>query len=311
MVANCPWRVGQTIIGAGKLDGVDAEIETTIESITQSAGNLVVIKTVAPLGILPGANPIVKATEMVITAIVDGEVLGEAPSYRLDNPRLVVSKVIPPPAQVQAAARMMAKGQYTYNITTYTDFQNAIDANVVNSTNMIPADLTRVKAILSVPVLMQKVDSTANDFALSGRINDAKEWQYQIANILRPDRRVNVERESFGGFGAHTSPYPRPTYALGGRTAGLHLYEVEKSLSAANIPVRNLRFLTNNTESGDGSWLVGRSLGPYGLSENLAGVSTMLYLNYNSVHGANILLHNFVVHVRTINISMAGLEVFN
>ena len=237
--------------------------------------------------------------------------LGEAPSYRIDNPRLVVSKVIPPPAQVQAAARMMAKGQYTYNITTYTDFQNAIDSNVVNSTNMIPADLTRVKAILSVPVLMEKVDSTANDFALSGRIDDAKEWQYQIANILRPDRRVNVERETFGGFGDHISPYPRPTYALGGRPAGLHLYEVEKSLSAANIPVRNLRFLTNNTKTGDGSWLVGRSLGPYGLSENLNGVSTMLYLNYNSVHAANILLHNFVVHVRTIGISMSGVEVFN
>ena len=97
---------------------------------------------------------------------------------------------------------------------------------------------------------------------------------------------------------------------MGHRTAGLHLYEVEKALAAANIPVRNLKFLTNNVKEGRGSWLVGRSTGPYGLSENLSGVSTILYLNYNSTHAANILLHNFVSHIRTIQISMAGVEIF-
>ncbi len=312
MVANCPWRVGQRVEVVASIDGA-AEVsgETTITSIGQTVGNKIAIVVADSLGDIPADATPKKATDMGITAIKGGQVLGDAPSYRIDNPRLVVSKVIPPPEQVKQAATAMAKGQYTYNITTYTDFQNAIDSNVVNSTNMVPADLTRCKSILSVPVLMSDIDSTKNDFALSGRLDDAKEYQYQIANILRPDRRVNVERESFGEFGAHASPYSRPTYALGGRTAGLHLYEVEKALSAANIPVRNLRFLTNNTSEGDGSWLVGRTLGPYGLSENLNGVSTILYLNYNSVHAANILLHNFVVHVRTIGISMAGVEVFN
>ena len=158
---------------------------------------------------------------------------------------------------------------------------------------------------------MNDIDSTTNDYALSGRFDDAKEYQYQIANILRPDRRVNVEREAAGSYPVPAAPYSRPTWALGSRPAGLHLYEVEKGLSAANIPLRNLAFLTNRPDDGTGSWLVSRSLGPYGLSENLNGVSTMLYLNYNSVHVANILLHNFVVHVKTLNISMAGLEVFN
>ena len=308
MVANCPWRVGQKVRISHSVDGTAAaDVETTIESIGIATADLV-INTVAGISVPTGK----KAEDVSISAFsAGGLVLGTEASYRLDNPRLVVSKVIPPPAQVQAAARMMAKGQYTYNITTYTDFQNAIDANVVNSTNMIPADLTRVKAILSCPILMDEVDSAANDYALGGRYDDAKEYQYQIANILRPDRRVDVQREKFGHFPQPEAPYSRPLYALGGRPAGLHLYEVEKALSAANIPVRNLRFLTNEPKDGTGFWLVARSLGPYGLSENLNGVSTLLYLNYNSTHNANILLHNFVVHVRTIQISMSGVEVFN
>tara|TARA_A100001391_G_scaffold96863_1_gene64212 strand:+ start:306 stop:1943 length:1638 start_codon:yes stop_codon:yes gene_type:complete len=308
MVANCPWRVGQKVRISHEVAGTaGADVETTISSIGIGTTKLKIV-VAAGFSLAAGAT----ADKIKISAFTAGGlVLGTAPSYKLDNPRLVVSKVIPPPAQVQAAARMMAKGQYTYNITTYTDFQNAIDANVVNSTNMIPADLTRVKSILSCPVLMDEVDSTGNDYALGARFDDAKEYQYQIANILRPDRRVDVQREKFGHYPAPAAPFSKPLYALGGRPAGLHLYEVEKALSAANIPVRNLRFLTNDPEDGTGFWLVGRSLGPYGLSENLNGVSTLLYLNYNSTHNANILLHNYVVHVRTIQISMSGVEVFN
>lgn len=311
MLANCPFRIGQTILTTGSIDGAAAvEKETTITEM-EIVGTKIKVTVADSLGTIPANNPAKKATDVGITAVVGNEVLGEAASYKIDNPRLVVSKVIPPPAQVQAAARMMAKGQYTFNITSWTDYQNAIDANVVNSTNMVPADLTRCKSILSVPIIMHQVDTTANDNALGGRYGDAKEYQYQIANILRPDRRVNVEREAFGGYGAPAPPYAKPVWALGARPSGLHLYEVEKALSAANIPVRNLSFLTNNAEEGRGSWLVARSLGPYGLSENLNGVSTILYLNYNSTHSANILLHNFVVHVRTIGISMSGVEVFN
>ena len=309
-VANCPWRVGQKVVVNGKVDAVAiAEIETNIASISMSAGGKVEIDiTPADAYSLAAGKDL---EDITVSAIKGGELLGTPATYKIVNPRMVVSKVIPPPAQVQMAARMMAKGQYTYNITSYTDYQNAIDSNVVNSTNLIPADLTRVKAILSVPVLMEDIDSTLNDFALSGRHDDAKEYQYQIANILRPDRRVNVERESDGHFPTPASPYSLPEYAMGGRTAGLHLYEIEKALSAANIPVRNLKFLTGKTSEGRGSWLVARSTGPYGLSENLMGVSSILYLNYSSTHAANILLHNFVSHVRTIQISMAGVEIFN
>ena len=308
MCANAPWRVGQNIIVDGTVDGTAiGTIDTNIESLAID-GNKLVIK-------IPDADAYSLAagktlTNITVSAISQGQVLGTPPKYKIVNPRLVVSKVIPPPAQQQATVRMLSKGEYTYNITSYTDYQNAIDANVTNSTNIIPADLTRVKSILSVPVLMEGTGQTSNDYALAGRIEDAKNYQYQISNILRPDRRVPLERESFGAFPAPVAPFSLPEYAMGHRTAGLHLYEVEKALAAANIPVRNLKFLTNNVKEGRGSWLVGRSTGPYGLSENLSGVSTILYLNYNSTHAANILLHNFVSHIRTIQISMAGVEIF-
>jgi len=311
MCANAPWRVGQRVEISGEIDGVaQPPVETTIQSIGISAGNKLSITTVDGLGTIPANNPEKSATNLVITAHKNGKALGTEVSYKLENPRIVISKIIPSVEQTQSNARMMAKGEYTYNITSVTNLLNAIDANVTNSTNIISTDATRAKSILSVPVLMDGVDSTLNDQALSGRIAGATEYQYSISNILRPDRRVNVERESHGSFTDPTSPYPKPTYALGGRPAGLHLYEVEKGLSAANIPVRNLSFLTNSVPDGRGSWLVSRSVGPYGLSENLDGVPVMLYLNYSAPHAANILLHNFIVHVRTINIGLSGVQVF-
>ena len=105
----------------------------------------------------------------------------------------------------------------------------------------------------------------------------------------------------------------QPDNAGGSVLGGLHTYEVEKALMDAGIDVKNLNFLgkTQNTAATglqDGYWLVGRSTGPYGTSQNLMGISTNLYLDYVDGTGPLKLLNNFVVHVRTVQLTPEGVQ---
>ena len=56
----------------------------------------------------------------------------------------------------------------------------------------------------------------------------------------------------------------------------------------------------------EGYWLVGRTLGPYGMAENLMGVSAILYLNYSGNNVNLKLLHNYCVHIRTVELGPQG-----
>ena len=102
-----------------------------------------------------------------------------------------------------------------------------------------------------------------------------------------------------------------PENAGGSVLGGLHVFETEKALMDSGYDVKNLRFLGRTQETGatglqDGFWLVGRSLGPYGTSQNLMGVSSILYLDYLDGTGPLKLLNNFVVHIRTIQLTPEG-----
>jgi len=154
---------------------------------------------------------------------------------------------------------------------------------------------------------------------IQGRYQNATQYVYQINNKLIPDRNVNLVREANGQFtiGAETEDGVTVTYiaepenAGGSVLAGLHVYEVEKALMAADIDVKNLKWLgkTNNTGAtglNDGYYVIGRSLGPMGTSQNLMGVSAILYLDFTDGTGNLKLLNNFVVHIRTVQVTPQG-----
>ena len=314
-VGCCAFNVGDNVVISGTDSGTPFTTDTTITAIEEEGGGNLIKITVADDTTLTAV-----VTDAQITAVDSANRVNvnsnQTISYKIENPRIVISKVIPPPAQVQKVAQAMAKGAYTYNITSYTDYMNAIDKDVTSSTNIIPADLTRVKSILCAPILQQAKGNADGCKAVRGSLQHAKDYQFQVNNVLTPDRRVDLGKigGNKGAFPTTTSPYPLPQYALGSKYNGLYLYEVEKALSAGNIPVRNLEFLSQaalqGRKSGKGSEVLGRSMGPYGLSQNLLGISTILYLNYSQTRSASTLLHNFVTHIRTINISPAGVQVF-
>ena len=247
-----------------------------------------------------------------------GGVLGANPfTYRVFNPRMCVPKVIPPPETVNNMYNAMAKGAISQDIVTYTAYDNAIPSTQTTSTNIISAELTRAKSILSVPISQANLDDITNSNAICGQYLDANEYYFQINNKLVPDRNVQLAREATPARPAlNVDEIIRP-YKLGSCPSGFHIFELEKALRSGDMRVKNLNFVTADANVAafaaqePGSWCVGRSLAAnVGTSQNLTGKTCILYLNYRATSNMVKLLRNFVVHVRTIQFGQDGVQVF-
>ena len=334
-VANLPLRIGQRVLlkktgGAGNLANAG---QCNITSINISAGGVVVIQ----FGNADGTT--VNYTDGAVTGLTlqvlndDGSLFNNAATangitvapqtmdYEVKNPQLVVPKVIPSPDYTQAISMAIAKGKYAMDIMSWVNYKQAIPGAVSNSTTIIPADLSRAKSILSVPVEQANLDAFNSLNNIQGKYLNAQQYEYQINNKLLPDRRVPLAREVNAQFtvgtetiDGQTSRYiSAPDNAGGSVLGGLHVFETEKALMDSGYDVKNLRFLGKTQTTGatglqDGFWLVGRSLGPYGTSQNLMGVSSILYLDYLDGTGPLKLLNNFVVHIRTIQLTPEGVQ---
>ena len=348
-INNCWWRVGQKVCvkGDGEMTNAPtygAEIPGCVvatiiavrlgseTNVVATNRNCIILDLDTDLignAAADGTNVEVHQLNPATNALMDNQ---GSVAYTLFNPTLVVSKVIPPPLQVQQISGAIARGEYNVDIVSYVNVDNAIPATQTTSTNIISAELSRVKSILSVPTSQSNTDDLTNSNVLQGQYLNATNYQYQIDNKLQPDRRVDLVREQFPTV--VTTPFDdtlKP-YRWGSHTGGFHRYETEKALRSANINLKNLTFITknpfnlsvvagggtgtnvggvNNNAINSGDWLVGRALGAgVGTSENLVGKSVLLYLNYDAASGMVKLLKNFLIHVRTISISQEGISVY-
>tara|TARA_R110002126_G_scaffold279023_1_gene425799 strand:- start:8503 stop:10224 length:1722 start_codon:yes stop_codon:yes gene_type:complete len=325
IVSCCPFRIGQIV--RFTCDGPNTNLDaaavggTPITNIKSNAGVFTISCAAYATGIT-GTNVAIHSLGGAdgggLTVQSAGFILqpaGPNPpvspmNYVWKNPRLLIPKVVPPPQFAQAMAKAIQKGKYSIDCLSYIDYMTAISGSITNSTSIIPADLSRVKAILSVPIDQQNVDRADTRNGLTGLYGGAENYIYQINNILQPDRNVNVRRENDGQpanqatWGVTRASAP---WSQGSNISGIHIYELEKALQSAGIAVRNLNFITKPA-SLNGCWALGRSLGPYGTSTSLMNVSAILYLNYDpAIYNSNLkLLHNFVAHIRTLEITPGG-----
>lgn len=327
-ICNFPYRVGQQVRFSG----------------TNADGN---VRTITDLGVVAVGGAAANRGRIQIKfdgnattgAVADGTLQmhstdpsgngaplpGHIAGYSWNNPRLVIPKVVPPPAVVQSIARAISQGKYSMDIISYTSYQNAISSGITASSNIIPAELTRAKSIVSIPIEQANLDLLRNSNALCGQYLAADEYQYSINNQLRPDRRVSLTREQFPTLRPTATDEIQRPYQYGKYIGAFHLHECEKTLVSSNILPRNLKFITlteniANPAAGtafatvptgrSGCWFVGRALGAgAGTSENLVTKAVVLYLDYRT-NTDNKLLYNFVHHTRTIAVGMNGTQIF-
>tara|TARA_R110002012_G_scaffold157703_1_gene318935 strand:+ start:665 stop:2353 length:1689 start_codon:yes stop_codon:yes gene_type:complete len=315
-LSNLPFRVGQRVLVAGGTPG----------NIV-NGGNFNIVSIIENGGLIRldmGANVNTGASAGVtVSALNNGALMTDAPAagghacvaqtvqIEIKNPRLIIPKVMPPENMMKAIGASIMKGKYNFDIVSYTDYQSNIVGTTTNSTTIIPADLSRVKSLICVPVEQADLNRLDNIRAQQGRYCEADSYEFQINNRMVPSRLVSLERESHGEFVAGAGNYIGvPDFALGTCVGAVHTYEIEKALGDSGIDVRNLRFLgrTHGNVVDEGYWLVARTLGPYGTSENLMGVSAILYLNYSGNNVNLKLLHNYAVHIRTVAFGPSGVE---
>lgn len=229
--------------------------------------------------------------------------------YSVNNPRLVIQKVIPPSSVAQAVANGVKRGQYSINLNSYVLVNTSIPASQTTSTNIIAVDLSRAKSILSVPTSQDNNDSLLVGNALQGLYLNADKYIYNIKNKFRPDRHIQLAREQFPATlrTTGTDEVSRP-YKMGQHAEGFHAFEVEKALLSAGIDLKDLSFLTRNNGTDNqfqaverGCWFVGRTLSSNAnTSTNIMGQSVLLYLDYRNDSNMVKLVHHFVVHNRSI-----------
>ena len=323
-MANLPFRVGQKVQVS-----FTGTVSGTVSNSVQEIDSIYLLKTV-PANSMPAYAVDAAAHKIVIAFLEDevtpvggmtgctisalnaaGQPVSNTPaSYMWSAPQLVIPKVVPSPSIVQAMANKIAKGEFSMDLNSFALYSNAINSGQSSSTNIIPADLSRCKSILSVPIEQVNQDRLDNSNALAGQYLNAESYQYSINNILRPDRLVDLTNEQYP---ANVDVVPageiRRPYTLGKYHSALHLHEARKALVASNINTMNLQFITK-TMNQSGGYIIGRQLGTFGSSENLVAKSCILYLNYISGESNSLkLLQNFVVHTRTIAMGMDGLSV--
>lgn len=242
--------------------------------------------------------------------------------YTIHNPRLVIAKVVPPPAVVQSISSAIAKGEYNQDIISVLNINNAIPASQSVSTNIISADLSRVKSVFCVPTSQANTDNITNSNSLQGQYLDANQYVFQYNTKIIPDRRINLLIENSPPVVQTPADATLQPYRLGSFSSGFHRYEVEKALRSANINVKDLHFITRNPSNFDtginfnatepATWMVARSFGAgVGTSTNMVGKSLVLYLDYRANNATPVkLLKNFLVHVRSISVGMDGVAIY-
>ena len=335
-VNNCWFRVGQVVRldGAGAITGAPGYAAggitrtiTGVKLLGSDAQNAPDhrgrIELTFDVDIIDGTA--VNSTNVTIDvlSLAGGPLTGHGNfGYTVHNPRLVIAKVVPPPAVVQSIAGAIAKGEYNQDIMSIMNINNAIPASQSVSTNIISADLSRVASVFSVPTSQQNTDTITNGNSLQGQYLDANQYIYQFDTKLIPDRRINLLVENSPAVIRSVTDATLRPYRIGSFTSGFHRFEIEKALKSANINVKNLHFITNNPSTYNtglnfnafepGSWMVARSFGAgVGTSTNMVGKSLVLYLDYRAANQTPVkLLKNFLIHTRTISVGMEGVSIF-
>ena len=172
-------------------------------------------------------------------------------------------------------------GKMNFDIDSYTDYAINVGEGSLNNTLPLNARNKRCKAMLSIPQSSHS-NSTVTD-SFEPAMENPRSYQYLLYNnILVPDRAVKLKRYVDGNFDA---------------TA---LREQMMALNAAGFQVNTVR-------DPHKQFFLGRRFALTGYSYDAMGQISLL-LNYSELSSA-LLMHNFMMHKRQIQVKPDGVKV--
>ena len=203
-------------------------------------------------------------------------------SFSITDAKIVVGYTIPPKGYVEdVLGQISSGGGLVLDIKTYQSYPVNISANSLNNSLYLNSRNSRALSILCVPF-----DAGSNSIKEDSFIPDrqtVKDYQMVLYNVLTPDKRVNLQRYNLQSWG------------------GVALREQMHSLSAGGIPVNNIK---NNYKH----FFIGRRLAMKGYSYNMAREGEVR-ININYSQTGSILMENYVVCMRRLNVLPSGIEI--
>jgi hypothetical protein len=275
---NVPFRAGQQIgyrDTAGKIFNAG-----TIDTIAVVGAN-VVVTLLAPF--TPGAPDVaaIGAEIFVFASTLTG-------SYEVHNVDMICSVVQAKNEVISGMMKKVASGSVKLDYSSFNIYRDNLNARVNRPNINFQTTEHRAMSVCSFPM------GTSNSLVLSNfkPVRDGMtSYQYNIANRLTPNRRVDVARVA--------------ALAPSLSWNAIHQHELEKSLARWKVAPR---FLANNSEC----FGIGRELAKVGHSFNANDQEVRLDMEYSTAAADNTqekLLNTWVYHIRTLVISPGSIAV--
>jgi hypothetical protein len=204
--------------------------------------------------------------------------------------------VKPDPSYTQMVASQIEGEGMIMDIATYRTFKSPVMKEVQQQSFQIPAYMSRVKGIITVPIDNQQTVTwtvaNTSDYQASGSYEQLKSYQHQSENLFYPTQPVDLT--AFIGNGTFST-----------KASSEHIHQVDQALHACDMDFRTLTKVKEN-------FIVPRAFSKYNATTNLTGTGARLYLNYDSPSypSKNLIANSYACANTRLVIGQNGVEVF-
>ena len=266
---------------------------TAVSSLT--GGKLVLTSTdIATAGFLPASintytdctiTPMFNRT--YVSATAEPTLLtNEQWSYEVSNVEFICRSIEMPPPYLNALQRRIQGEGLIMDCPTYSMYLSNIQASLIRQSLLVPCYSSRVKGVLSVPLLSAQENY---QYDRQGKVDGLREYQAKIGSRVEPQRPVDI-----------TNWTTDTTHQF---HAQEHIQELTKTLNAVGIGERSLARWRDN-------FVFGRRLGAMGGSEDLSEKGFRWEITYNDGNNKAKNVYNFVSMVKRLQIVPTGVNIF-
>lgn len=206
--------------------------------------------------------------------------------YEVTNVEFVCRSIEMPPPYLNALQRRIQGEGLVMDCPTYSMYLSNIQANLIRQSLLVPCYSSRVKGVLSIPLLSAQ---TNYEFDRQGKVDTLREYQAKIGSRVEPQRPVDLTNWTTDT----THQYH----------AQEHIQELTKTLNAVGIGERSLARWRDN-------FVFGRRLGAMGGSEDLSEKGFRWEVTYNTNTNKAKNVYNFVSMVKRLQIVPTGVNIF-
>lgn len=269
-----------------KTDGTDIKIKLKADSTINSAAEI-------------GASGLLIDEFSLYSVSADDAAF--KPTYKVSNVDFYIQTLTTTSMQMSSIEKGMKEGgTLVYDFLAVQNYKYSQVASDIVLNMRLPISNSRCKAILCQPTDANIYSTgarvngnltyqiTANNYSVNpfeGIWDNAQDYQFYYEK-LQPNRKIDVSKTKTA-------------------VQAQHLIELEKALDNAHIPVTSFKKFRDN-------FVIGRA---FGVNENAVydprNKDFSVQVNYSAAPSKAHLWNNFVVHIKSIEISKDGVTVVN